>query len=793
MSASVTIPASINPTIINLIDEQPQQESAENQQAAYVDDGKGNHELPEKLKNALKSCLAHYGTDVDKYPRRTEVIDARRQRFYDRGYQYIYFNSSQFIFLPIVAGQVLSAGADSVQMPRYCNVYNIYKPYRRNFQATLCQNPPGVNFEPRDLSQPLDQKIATCAQQYAEHYDVINNTKKLQGQISRLFWTDGRVVTWTRHIKNAQEYGTNEQTGEENGEEVTEVFGVLEAKCFPITANTQKDLTGVILSNDPDVNRAKEDYDWIAEEIKAGESGAGESAFERNCRIGILQGMRVWAQAGDAKANLAERNYMFLRPAAFRHCQEEDRKQLMAIFPEGVQATFISGTYAEAFPVSIDECLTVDHALDGDGMNRPSWGKDLVPVQDAYNNYRNYRQEMHDYGAPWTAYDLQMLDPNSPREWIAQPGEMKGVQNPNQGQPIANLFYKVQADTVPQDMIEAEQDLRDSLAQLITAVQPALFGGQISKDDRVGVYQMAREQAMGVMGLPWGVMQWIFARIKYQAVLAAGKNRREEDVINVASKRSRLGKAKPLSVTVADLKKGNFRAVPDTDSSFPATRAMKKAAFQEFMQAAEFSPALAEAAQQPDNLLLGAELEGLTDLDIPAAKAAERQLSEIEQLLSTGPIPPTQPQVQAAELAASKQAATVAAAQGLVASPLPPEALGPTDEQWADPDFIASGAWLGNKLMLSLARSSVPVDEEDYHQYHALTIKNWFNSDERDKAIDAGNQAGIENIRLHLAEHKKFMAAEQPPMPPPAALPAARPKPPGRGQPAAQAPAPQIQ
>jgi hypothetical protein len=175
---------------------------------------------------------------------------------------------------------------------------------------------------------------------------------------------------------------------------------------------------------------------------------------------------------------------------------------------------------------------------------------------------------------------------------------------------------------------------------------------------------------------------------------------------------------------------------------------MKKAAFQEFMQAAEFNPLLAEAAQQPDNLILGAELEGLTDLDIPAARAAERQLEEIDILLATGPVPPSQQQVEQAQLKLTTAAAVAAGAQGQKAPPLPPEAQGPTPEQWADPNFIQSGDWLDNPLMLSLAKSTVEVDEEDFHQYHKLTIKDWLNSSERDKAMEAGNRKGLANISL---------------------------------------------
>lgn len=209
---------------------------------------------------------------------------------------------------------------------------------------------------------------------------------------------------------------------------------------------------------------------------------------------------------------------------------------------------------------------------------------------------------------------------------------------------------------------------------------------------------------------------------------------------------------------------------------------MKSQAFDKFMQAAEFNPLLAEAAQQPDNLELGSELLGLTDLDIPAARAWRRQLEEIDQLLSTGPIPPTRQQVEAAQLMATALAATTAAQQGQKAQPLPPQMQGPTDDQWADPAFIAAGKWLDNKLMLSLAKSSVEVDEEDFHQYHKLTIKDWLNSEERDKAMDAGNRLGLANLKLHLAEHKKFAPDPPPGMPPmPMMPPQGAKKPPAAG------------
>lgn len=799
-SSVLSIPAGqpLN-VVINQID--PQKLDDKGAPEVYAEDGKGNHDLPEELKAAFKTMLTHYGTTVDKAARHDEVVAARRQRFYSRNYQYIYFNSNQQIFIPVVAGVTMSVGSDSVQMPRYCNVYNIYQPYLRNYSATLSQNPPGVNFEPKKQGDALDMKIAECAQNYSVHYDMVNDRRKLQAEIARLFWTDGRVVGWTRHEKNGQKFGYKPLADdavqgaekEENGEEVTDLYGVLEAKVFPITAKSIDKVTGVIISDDPDINRAKDDYDWIAEEIKTGSGGAGESAFERNARIGVLKGLKRWATDGDSQAHLAERHWMFLRPAAFQQCSEE-LEQLKQMFPEGVQVTFVGGIYAEAYPVSLDDCLTVDHPLDGDGMNRPSWGSSMMPVQDAYNNYRNMRQEYHDYGIPFTAYDTSILDINSFRQQISQPGAIVGVTLPVQGQRIADSFYAATAVSPPNDLIQAEQDLRDALSQLITAVQPALFGGKMGGDEeRVGVYQMAREQAMGVMALPWGVMQGMFARFKYQAVLAAGKNRRDDEQLQVKPQGKKLGSSKPISITIADLKKGNFRAVPDTDSSFPATRAMRKAAFQEFMQASEFNPLLAEAAQQPDNLILGAELEGLgSDLDIPAARAAERQLEEIDQLLATSPAAPSQQQVVAAVMQQSQQIAMGAGAVGQKAPDLPPEikllAEMPPE---AYQTLTSSEDWIKDPFLLSLAKSTVEVDELDFHKYHKMEIKDWLNSTERDKAMEAGNRLGVANLKLHYKEHCKFEPDPPqgvPPMPmiPPPGVGKGKPKPPN-GAPGAEA------
>lgn len=719
------------------------------------DYGKNNVNLPDEMVQALKGLLKHYGVEVDKFPRRREVIDARRQRFYDAGNQYIYFNSSSYVFIPVVAGASVNIEGQAVQMPRYTNVYEIYKPYRRNFSAPLVQNPPGVNFKPADPSKAADITKAQNAEKYIEHVKTVNPQKTLRAKVARLYWTDGRVCAETYHEKNTQKWGRDEQ-GNERGEEITKIHGVLEAKCIPITATDQDDLVAVIISDDPEINMAKSDYsDYpeAAEKIKPGPSGTGESAFERNARLGVLQGTRMWAQTADAFAHLTVRHRVYLRPAAFLEAPEAVRDQLKQTFSKGCFFEIVGEAYCGSRNVSLDDALKISHALDGDGMSRPSWGKLMVTVQDAYNNYKNMRQEYHDYGIPVTYYDTAFLDPDAMQEQISQPGNHVGGENPQPGQPLENYFYTTTALSPPADLIQAEQDLRDAYSQFATGVQPALFGANVgnTQDQKVGVYAMAREQAMGVMALPWGSMQELFAGIYRNSVVAAVAERdgNEKVKIEVPGKKGR--KAQTIEMTMADLQEGDFRAVPDTDSSFPESTSAKKAAFSEFMGAAAENPLLMEASLQPDTIELGKELWGV-DVDIPASRAQEKTLGIIDQLLDEEPVPDEQA-LAAAMVMHAEQNKGVLTGEQAEETPLPEQS-----------QFLKA--------------SIDPEPDMEFHKYMWQACLNWWNSTEKDEQEKAGNVKGLQNVKLYALAQKKLadlQISAMPPMVPPVAKPGGTP------------------
>jgi hypothetical protein len=281
-----------------------EQEPANDGSKAYCEDFGAEDLLAddEPLQGAAVA-LANYYAGLDKYARRSEVIEARRQRFYRRGDQYIYFNfqSSIMNFVPYSGGD--DNGAPGSDSPRNMDVYNIYWPYLRALISVGCQNPPGVDFEPDDPTKSTDIAAARAAEIFRHHIDRANQRKKIQADIMGKFGTDGRTVLFTRSVRDKQKYGADED-GEPKSVEVMSVFGVLEHKCTPMTEDDPTNWLAQFIEKEIDINQAKEMFPQYAEKITTGSGMQGESTYERMARIGVLQGTRSLQNSGDAFSHL---------------------------------------------------------------------------------------------------------------------------------------------------------------------------------------------------------------------------------------------------------------------------------------------------------------------------------------------------------------------------------------------------------------------------------------------------------------------------------------------------------
>lgn len=234
--------------------------------------GAGFPELPLELQKELKSLLRK-ALQREMYARRQEVMEARRQRFYDRGVQYIYWNYQNWGFAPLSGS---SWGGDGVEQGNYEDVYNIYHPFLRAIIAALTSNSPGVHILPR-TNRTADTIGAEAADHYREFIEQANGMKELQTEIARLLGTDGRVITEVVESKPNIRYGVGED-GEPLSAEIIEVSGVLESKV-PITQNDMADWTYCILSKEFELEKLQEDYpDVVDEDGNSKISDSGDSS-----------------------------------------------------------------------------------------------------------------------------------------------------------------------------------------------------------------------------------------------------------------------------------------------------------------------------------------------------------------------------------------------------------------------------------------------------------------------------------------------------------------------------------
>ncbi len=712
-----------------------------------------------ELQKAVMDLAKHFA-GLDKYARRSEVIEARRQRFYRRGDQYINWSPALFNFIPYPDPGNATNGAPGTDTPRYTDVYNIYWPYMRALISVGCQNLPGVNFEPDRPTEGKDIAAARAAETFRHFFDRVNQRKKIQADIMENFCTDGRTVGYVRTVRDALKLGLDEQ-GQPNSAEMCDIKGVLETKVCPITEDDPSKFIAFFISDEIEINLAKQTYPRYAKNIQQGSSAVGESAYERMARIGVLQGTRVLQQAGEAFAHLATRHRFWCRPAAFNHAPDSVKQQLKDKFPHGMKLVTCGEAYCGSYDQALDDHIVVSWPAPGDGACKPSMMKDMVPVQDAYNDYRNLEKEIFDFTIPETYVDSAAIgDVDAFRERTAEPGNVVPMTRAD-STPLSDAFFVPPPPNSPPSLVAAYQDLMGAFSQFVTGAQPALFGGSDEHNETKGGIAMLRDQAMGQFSICWGALQELMAGVYKRAAMCRANAIQGEQKLSV-SLQGKRGRSTVATINVADLQKGNFHAYPDTDSSFPETTGSKRQTVTALVSQAFADPTAIQAwgVLEPANMELQRELLGINDWVIPAANASDKQMQEIEVLLKTRPTPNVAAiQQHAADVAIKQEVVAKGAEVGL-----PP----PDEPDVPDPK--------------QLYTSSVPVDIEwDFHAFEFQTIKDWLSSPDGLQEAKT-NPWGILNVKLHGKEHEAALALQAPA---PQPIPIIPPKPMMPGQPGA--------
>jgi hypothetical protein len=513
-----------------------------------------------------------------------------------------------------------------------------------------------------------------------------------------------------------------------NGQEVISIVGGLELNT-PVWANEMHEYP--YLQWQAEVHRAKlkAAYPHAANKIESAPSQGAEDVYARVSRISVEQGLPS-IHPGDALMNLITFDRTWLRPWAFYAVENEDvRRELLTLFPDGCYVGFAGDVYCEARNESMDDHWRVLHALPGDGQNRPSVGDSLVQVQERYNTLSNMQAETYEYGIPPIYADPQVLDFDALSNQVAEPAAHFPARA-RPGQPLAAGFFQPAPAQVPPDMIRHQQDLIGPVAQFLTGLFPAVFGGGMEDVKTATGYAMARDQAMGRLGLVWRRLKQFYGEVMLLGVDCFRKNRPEDVDVPLLGPDGALD---ARMIRVGELK-GNICVHAETDETFPRLKSQQRGVLQQLFGLKD--PVIQEALADPANLGYIKSVLGLTELVVPGEDSRNKQLREIQQLLGSAPI------VVQVTGDGTRQ-----------------------DRERRSSADVTEGARDTGYGTRNVVLASVPVDVLlDEHDVEFEECKRWANS-EAGQSAKMTNPAGFANVRAHAEAHLKVVNAsrQQPP------------------------------
>lgn len=501
-----------------------------------------------------------------------------------------------------------------------------------------------------------------------------------------------------------------------NGQERITIYGALNLKLMPY-ANDLRETGYLILAEEQHVAALRAAYPDRASQISAGDVG-GEP-YERFARLSLTD--TPGQPTTLPYSSLITYKRCWLRPWAFyAHADPKMRQRLLEQFPQGCMVAFAGDVFLEARPERLDEHWRICRAMPGVGMYREAIGGSLLSIQQRLNHIANLQAEHVEYGAaPPVLYDARAINGDALANKKMEPGSYIpiAIENTPGSKNLADLIFQPRIALDPSIYAQG-RDLLE-VSQFLTGALPAVFGGSMPDVTTAKGYGMARDQALGRLGLFWRQMKEFHAELMLAAVNVFRRNR-TQDVEQVILQRS--GDYASRFIRLNDLN-GNITCRPEADDAFPASWAEIRQNVISLMQTKD--PYILNILSHPMNAGLVKNYIGTPGLVLPDDDNRSKQFREIDWLLAAEPAPsPLGMAVPEGEWGAGAAADTAAAA----------------------------GRWL----------PSVPVDRDvDDHQVHIETIREWAVSDDGIEA-QRHNPAGFANVMLHLLAHQQFL-------PPPAA------------------------
>lgn len=649
-----------------------------------------------QLVSALRQ-LAYAYRQEGIYGRRLEIRRIRQARLFWQELQYGWFDPFSMNWRLPTGSAGLSPGDEESESDfgKLMFVTNFYQAFGLSFISVMSQDVPSVVFYPQSVEEDADITSAKAATDAVELIEENNRVADMLTRIGYFLWTDGKIGSYTRYVADGNRFGWQQidqfepgvgQAGEDsyrcpqcgtetpaanmplggmcpqcgaplsdenlatapmvdvpriagppkripNGQEVVTIVGGLELNT-PIWANELHEFPYLQWQMEVHKAKLKAIHAHVADKIgdMSGVEGPDDT-YARIARLGVQQGMPT-LHPGDTLASLVTYMRTWIRPWAFMSIKDtEIRKDAIELFGQtGCYVAFAGETYCEARAESMDDCWRVMHALPGDGQSRPSVGNSMIQVQERYNALSNVLMEHEEFEIPPIYHDPQVFDPEAITNTVSEPGTHIPAR-PRAGMRLADSFFQPVQPQMSKMGYEYMQELTGPIAQMLTGLFPAVYGGSMDDVKTASAYAQARDQALGRLGLVWRRLKQFYADTMMLAVDCFRKNRPEDVQIPY---RDAGGQFAAKYIRLMDLK-GNLQARPEADETFPRLKSQQKNVLQQLMGVND--PIIQKFFSSAKNLQLVKGIFGLNEFEIPEEDYRNAQLRIIDLLLQGIEVP----------------------------------------------------------------------------------------------------------------------------------------------------------
>ena len=292
---------------------------------------------------------------------------------------------------------------------------------------------------------------------------------------------------------------------------------------------------------------------------------------------------------------------------------------------------------------------------------------------------------------------------------------------------------------------------------------------------------MARDQAMGRIGLVWRRMKFFHADVMLLAVDCFRTNRPNDVEVTL------LGAGAAFEskwIRLADLK-GNLFSYPETDEQYPTLWSQQRAVLLQLLSNPD--PQMQAVLAHPENMALIKRMIGLEEFVIPDEESRTKQYREIAQLVAESPItvrsgegvvgarytvPGDNTWRDAASSASSaghRHSERSVPSSSLREAPghqegLPGRRLVEPGRSVEEPllDVPGEGAAASNPgPALELILPSIMPDEfADNHATELEICMRWFSSD-AGQVAKIESPSGYANVRAHAMFHREYLLKQQ--------------------------------